>query len=105
MAYNKYKAVKTVVDGIAFHSKRESKRWMDLLLLVRAGEISSLERQIWVDLHVNGKSIGRWVADFRYLDRATGKYIYEDCKGYRTQLYRWKKKHFEAEYKMKILET
>ena len=35
--------------------------------------------------------------DFVY--REGGTLVFEDFKGYRTQLYRCKKRHFEAEYR------
>lgn len=36
---NKYKAVKTTVDGIKFDSKAEARRYTQLKLLERAGQI------------------------------------------------------------------
>ncbi len=43
---SKYKAVRTEVDGIKFASKKEARRYGELLLLQRAGEISNLELQV-----------------------------------------------------------
>ena len=40
---SKYRAVKTEVDGITFDSKREAARYMELMLMQRAGEIKRLE--------------------------------------------------------------
>ena len=45
MRFSKYKAVKTIVDGIKFDSKKEAKRFQDLKLLERACVIENLELQ------------------------------------------------------------
>lgn len=103
--FHKYKAKQTIVDGIKFPSKKEAKRWQELQLLQRAGEIKELRRQTKFGLFVNGKMVGLYVSDFDYLEGEDGKYIVEDCKGYRTDMYKWKKKHFEAQYDLKIRET
>ncbi|MBN1114444.1 MAG: DUF1064 domain-containing protein, partial [Oligoflexia bacterium] len=39
---NKYKNVKTTVDGITFDSKKEADRYSELKLLERAGKIKDL---------------------------------------------------------------
>ena len=52
---------------------------------------------------VSGITIGHYVADFEYLEGDVR--IVEDVKGMKTPLYRWKKKHFEAQYGLKIRET
>ena len=41
----KYNNSKVVVDGITFDSRREAKRYRELSLLLRAGEIRNLELQ------------------------------------------------------------
>ncbi len=45
------------------------------------------------------------VADFSYTDTRTGLVVVEDVKGFKTPLYRWKKRHVEAQYGFRILET
>ena len=96
MNKNKYRAVKTEVDGIVFDSKREAARYMQLMLLERAGKISHLELQPVYDCIVNGKKICSYKADFRYFTK-TGN-IVEDVKGVKTPIYRLKKKLVEALY-------
>ena len=44
--YNKYHSKKTTVNGIEFDSRKESRRYQDLLLLERAGAIQDLQRQV-----------------------------------------------------------
>ena len=93
---SKYRAVKTEVDGITFDSKREAARYMELVLLERAGEISHLELQPKYDCVVNGHNSCTYKADFRYFD-ANGSVV-EDVKGMKTPVYRLKKKLVEALY-------
>lgn len=42
---SKYRSEKTCVDGICFDSKKEARRYCELKLMERAGEISGLELQ------------------------------------------------------------
>jgi len=93
---NKYRAVKTEVDGITFDSKREAARYMELVLLERAGEISHLELQPSFVCMVNGHKICTYKADFRYFSASNS--IVEDVKGMKTPVYRLKKKLVEALY-------
>ena len=102
---SKYGAKPTEVDGIRFHSKAEARRYEVLKLMLRSGEIDNLELQPSFDLHVKGIKIGRYIADFRYIDTRTGETVIEDVKGVRTDFYRWKKKHMKAEHGIDIYET
>jgi Protein of unknown function (DUF1064) len=100
---SKYHAHQTTLDGMRFDSKKEASRWAVLRLLERAGEIRGLERQNEFPLKVDGVTIGLYRTDFTYYEH--GQLVVEDCKGYRTALYRWKKRHFETQYKLLIRET
>ena len=111
---SKYRAVRTVIDGITFASKGEAARYAELKMLEKAGKIYALELQVSFPLHVTRyllggfiqrEIIGSYVADFCYTDEDDGVRVIEDFKGFRTPLYRWKKKHFEAEYGFSLLET
>ena len=67
-------------------------------------------RQVVYALLVNGIRIGEYRADFTYQEPAkppqTGwVHIVEDSKGYRNDLYRWKRKHVAAQYGIEIRET
>lgn len=96
----KYHNRKTALDGIVFDSAKEARRWAELQLMARAGEIYELERQvpfvlIPVQKDERGKVIEReakYIADFAYRDRKTGKLIVEDVKGLRTREYILKRK-------------
>lgn len=90
----KYRNKKVIIDGITFDSKLEAKRWGELCLLARAGEIQELERQVRYPLRVNGCLVCTLVVDFRYQTRA-GTLVLEDTKSpatARERSYRIKKK-------------
>lgn len=107
---SKYSAQKTVVDGITFASKKEAKRYGELKLLARAGEIHNLQMQfkmpVWImNFKGSGSTFGfNYIADFTYNEK-NGDLIVEDVKGFRTPVYRLKKKCVEAYYEIKIRET
>ena len=90
---NKYNNTVTP-DG--YHSKREKRRAIELELLLKAGKIADLKYQIPYILlpsfTFNGKKYReiKYIADFVYFQ--DGKIIIEDCKGYKTETYRIKKK-------------
>ena len=103
---NKYGAKKVVMDGQVFDSKRELHRWCELRLLERAGKISDLKRQVSYELIPKqvGERACSYVADFVYYD-ADGKKVVEDCKGYRTEGYKIKRKLMLWVHGIKIKET
>jgi hypothetical protein len=101
---SKYRAAPTIVDGIRFASKKEARRYSELKMLEKAGIIKSLRLQPRFDLTTpGGNKVGEYVGDFAY--RQDGEAVIEDVKGFRTPLYRWKKKHFEVQYGIQIQEV
>lgn len=93
----------TEVDGHLFPSEREAKRYQDLRLAERAGAITNLRLQFRWPLEVNSVLLGHYVADFTYTEK--GQTVVEDAKGMRTETYRWKRRHFEAQYGIQIQEV
>lgn len=92
--FNKYGAKKATLGGIKFDSKKEMRRYTELQLLERGGEISNLERQVKLDLEGRDGPLltrtGRKMkitVDFRYTDNKTGLTVWEDAKGYATRDY------------------
>lgn len=84
-------------DGI-FDSLKEFRRWEELKLLERAGEIGNLHRQTPFGLippqQVNGKTVERgvkYIADFTYITK-DGRFVVEDTKGVKTDVYKIKRK-------------
>ena len=109
---NKYYNHKVATsDGIVHDSKREAKRWGELLLLQKAGLISNLQRQVKFVLipaayevterySPSGKRLKdsrrlverecAYIADFVYEEN--GQKVVEDTKGMRTKDYVIKRK-------------
>jgi len=98
----KYRAVKTVVDGIEFASKKEAARYGQLKLLAKQNEIQNLELQPKFPIFINGKRVFEYRADFAYFDGK--RRVVEDVKGYKTQVYKLKAKAAEAYYNIQIME-
>ena len=77
---SKYGAIK-VKDpktGIIFDSKAEHRRFGELMLLARAGQITTPAVHPEYTLSVNGTKIGKYKADFFYVEN--GKDVVEDVK-------------------------
>ena len=112
---NKYHNKKCVYLGENFDSRKEARRYAELLILEKAGHISDLRRQVSYELipaqrevsfdvykrgarkgeTKEGKIIEKavcYVADFVYTDNATGEEVVEDVKGIRTKEYVLKRK-------------
>lgn len=95
---NKYHNKKVIVDDIKFDSKKEANRYLELNKLEHAGIINNLERQVKIEIQprfaYNGKIIRPiyYIADFAYKDVKTGTIIYEDTKGFKTDIYKLKYK-------------
>lgn len=100
----KYHNQKIIIDGHELDSKKEGKRYSELKLLERAGCIKDLELHpaflLIPSFKKNGKTYRKmtYVADFKYYDVNQQKVIVEDTKGYRTEVYKIKKKIFEYKY-------
>ena len=104
---NKYGNKPITIDGITFQSIKEGSRWQKLRLLERAGEITGLARQVRIEL-VPKTTLYRavyYIADFVYFDKKSGKTVYEDTKGYRTQIYELKKKLLYWRHGIEVKET
>ena len=125
---SKYHAKKTEVDGILFDSKREAQRYQQLKLMVKAGLICNLKRQVKYELipaqYIDGKCVERavnYVSDFEYDEmvqaslrvrtvmaddsiKIAGRHIVEDVKGVRTKDYIIKRKLMLHKYGIHIHE-
>lgn len=108
---NKYYNKKTCVNGIEFDSRKEARRYQELLLLQKAGVIQDLKMQVkyilipsqYETVERYGKSGQKlkdgqkllekecsYIADFVYTE--DGKEIVEDTKGIKTKDYIIKRK-------------
>lgn len=104
---SKYKNKKVTVNGKVFDSKKEAKRYCELIKLEQAGLIKDLETQkkfLLLDtFKKNGKTYKQisYYADFVYFDVYSKKTIVEDVKAsknFKTDVYKIKKKLFEFVY-------
>lgn len=126
MRWTKYGSKKTEIDGVTFDSKKEAKRYQELRILEKAGEITNLRRQVKFELipdqrEFNGREIytkgpkkgcfkpGKllerkveYAADFVYTQ--DGQQVVEDTKGFRTKDYIIKRKLMLYRYGIRIRE-
>ena len=99
-----------MVDGITFDSRKEAEYYQKLKLLEKSGKIKDLELQKEYVLQDNfklGKKTIRKItyrADFSYVSVEDDKLHVVDVKGYRTEVYRIKKKMFEYKYGIELEE-
>lgn len=104
---SKYRNTKVIdSDGLTHDSKREYRRWCELQLRERAGEISQLRRQVVFDLIINGVLVCRYVADATYVE--SGATVVEDTKSEPTRKkrdYRIKRKLMHAIHGIEIREV
>jgi hypothetical protein len=100
---SKYNAKRTTVGDQVFDSMKEARRWSALRLLERAGRIRHLERGFDLPFVVAGRTLFKYRPDFLYFEDDVR--IVEDVKGFRTPVYRLKKKIIEAAYNIQIRET
>ena len=122
---SKYHNRKVIIDGIEFDSEKEGKRYNELKVLAKAGEISDLRLQVkyelipaqyemkdeWVSpTRVQQKEVCveravNYIADFVYRDTMTEETVVEDVKGMRTEVFRLKKKLMRWRYGIEIKEV
>lgn len=111
---SKYGNRKVARDGMTFDSVKEYRRFCELRLLERAGEVAELRRQVKYiliptqrafcnEIYTKGKKKGcfkpgklleqecNYIADFVYTDK-DGRQVVEDTKGVRTKEYVIKRK-------------
>lgn len=124
---SKYGNRQIIKDGQAFDSVKEARRWCELCLLEKAGEITDLRRQVEfpllptqreesTEVYQRGESKGKpkpgkviekpvvYVADFVYKTKE-GETVVEDTKGFRTKDYVLKRKMLLYFHKIKISEV
>ena len=105
---HKYGAIATTVDGVRFDSKAEAAHYKELKLREKAGDLHQLRLQTSWPLKVGDTVLGNYKSDFDYHvggAEAPSALVVVDVKGMKTPLYRWKKKHFEAQYGIAITEV
>ena len=128
----KYFSKRSKVNGIEFQSKKEGRRYQELRLMERAGEIDNLRTQVKfvlipaqreesAEVFTRGKNKGKhkpgrviekevsYWADFVYHDINTDREVVEDVKGYRDgaayKLFTIKRKLMLWRYGIRIKEV
>ena len=107
---SKYYSKKVVIDGIKFDSKKEGEYYQKLKILLKQGIIQDLELQkeylLQESFKINGKTRRKitYRADFSYISTEDNKLHVVDVKGFKTDLYKLKKKLFEKKYNIEIEE-
>lgn len=105
---SKYRNTKTEVGGITFDSKAEARRWCELKLLERAGQIAHLQRQAVYVLAPSVKFDGskraqpalKLIVDFSYME--AGRLVLEDVKGVITTAFTIKRHLLKAQHGLDV---
>jgi len=97
---SKYHNKKTEYNGDIYDSRREATRAAELDLMVKAGELAAVCRQVPFMLAGGVK----YIADF-VLIHNDGTWTVEDSKGMKTDVYKIKAKLFKERYGQKIKEV
>ena len=107
---SKYYSKKVLIDGIKFDSKKEGEYYKKLKILEEKGIIKDLELQkeyiLQDKFKLNNKTIRKitYRADFSYISVKDDILHVIDVKGFRTEIYKLKKKLFEYKYGIEIEE-
>lgn len=94
---NKYHAKSTMFEGQVYHSKLEAAYASELQLRVKAKDIKSWDRQVKLDLRVNGVHICHYYMDFVITHNDDSK-EYVECKGLEMEVWKMKWKILEATF-------
>lgn len=96
---SKYNNRKVTYQGLTFDSKKEFEYYLILKDKEKRGLVFNIKRQVPLEIQpaftdksgVKHRAI-TYKADFVYMDRVSGKVKYVDVKGFRTEVYKLKKK-------------
>jgi len=107
MRNNKFNNRKTEYNGFVFDSKKEAEhaQVLDFSRSARNEKqrVEAYRKQVPYVININGKKICTYLADFvvQYGDK---RIEVQDVKGFKTDIYKLKKKLVEAVYNIKIIE-
>ena len=104
---HKFRAKRTTVNGKSFPSKAEARAYQELLILERAGKVNAIVCQHPFFLHTTGldgikRKLGTHRVDFSYWDCERKERRFLEVKGIDLALGKWKRRHAEGEYGIKI---
>lgn len=111
---SKYRNEKQVsVLGGEFDSKKEMKKYEELVWLEKLGKVHSLQRQVkyvlipaqYIEVNGKKKCIERecsYYLDFQYFDVDLNRMVYLDVKGFETDVFKIKRKLMLFVYGIKV---
>jgi hypothetical protein len=94
---SKYGNKKTEYNGVMYASKKEAAYAGELDLRVMAGDIRKWNRQVKLEVRLNGQHICNYYADFQIV-HTNNTVEYVDVKGYETKVFKLKWKLVQALY-------
>ena len=89
--------LRRTLNGKVYDSAAERDHAANLEVRKKCGEITAYREQVPFRLLVNGKTIGFHYVDFLIYHDDKGEWV-EEVKGHETELWKWKRAHFEAQY-------
>jgi len=107
---SKYHSKKVIIDGHKFDSKKEAQYYLYLKSELKKGAIYNLELQkefiLQESFKLNNKTRRKitYKADFTYKTTKDDRIHVIDVKGFKTEIYRLKKKLFEKRYGIEVEE-
>lgn len=78
-------------------SRFEAGYAMELDQRMKAGEVKEWKRQVPIELRVGGQLICKYYMDFA-VTLADNSIVHVECKGYETEVWRLKRKLYEATF-------
>lgn len=106
---SKFNNTKVTIGAKTFDSKKEAKRYQELVSLARGRHIKDLRLQVPYELvpatRINGvhQRPIKYIADFVYIE--DGKEVVEDVKGVKTDVYKLKRRLMKMIHNIEIRET
>jgi len=80
-------------------SQGEAKTWLALVEAERAGRITNLRRQVVYAIEINGHRVGRYTADFVFVDSRDDQPRVIDCKS------AWQARGSDWRFRQKVIEA
>lgn len=100
---NKFRAKRYFTHGVWFDSIAEGRFYESLMKRHERGELGEIKRQPEFPLYAqDGGFVGKYRADFQFMDNIAGRERTVDVKGFDTPLSKWKRKHVKAQYGIEV---
>lgn len=95
---NKFGAIPIWIDNIRWPSQLQGGHYVELKLLLKGDIIRDLDWEVDFPLHVNGKLITTYRADFTFFHIGRNRKVILESKGKETELFNLKWKLAKVEY-------